>query len=173
MRTGSNGSRHHVARGRFRHPVISMRIVSNQEFRVFSSSSPALAFLLPIPPSINHQYATVNGRRVLSSKGRAYKVQVYQELLLYLTRDGHRRPAWLDDSHAHIFSLTLRFYFATPLRRDIDGGIKITQDAICEALGVNDNRIVELHVYKRRDPVQPRVECTLSPIIPDSDLLSG
>jgi crossover junction endodeoxyribonuclease RusA len=34
---------------------------------------PELALVLPLPPSINHQYATVNGRRVLSRAGRDYK----------------------------------------------------------------------------------------------------
>src|SRR5215813_1696917 len=35
---------------------------------------------LPVPPSINHQYATVSGRRLLSSAGRAYKALVRQQV---------------------------------------------------------------------------------------------
>ena len=90
---------------------------------------------------------------MLSSKGRAYKTQVRQELFLCLTRDRKIQPSWLRNPHAHEFSLSIWFYFVSPLRRAIDG---------CEALGLNDNRIVELHLYKRRDPKQPRIECRLS-----------
>ena len=40
---------------------------------------PELALVLPplpLPPSVNHLYATVNGRRVLSRAGRNYKALV-------------------------------------------------------------------------------------------------
>jgi crossover junction endodeoxyribonuclease RusA len=43
----------------------------------------------------------------------------------------------------------------------VDGGLKIAQDALCEALGLNDNRIVEIHLYKSRDAHHPRIEMTL------------
>ena len=55
-------------------------------------------------------------------------------------------------------SLFIDFYFATPMKRDLDGGLKITQDAICEALGINDNRVVDIHLVKRIDPRNPRIE---------------
>jgi crossover junction endodeoxyribonuclease RusA len=29
---------------------------------------------------------------------------------------------------------------------------------VCEALGVNDNRVVDIHLVKRMDPLNPRVE---------------
>jgi len=58
-------------------------------------------------------------------------------------------------------ALDLRFYFESDLRRDIDGGLKITQDAVCEALGINDNRIVEVTLRKKRDAAAPRLELTL------------
>ena len=41
-------------------------------------------------------------------------------------------------------SLFIDFYFATPMKRDLDGGLKIAQDAICENLGINDNRVVDI-----------------------------
>src|SRR4030095_13345965 len=40
-----------------------------------------LTLTLPLPPSINHQYATVQGRRLLSSAGRRFKTQGGQTLL--------------------------------------------------------------------------------------------
>ena len=37
-------------------------------------TSESIELTLPVPPSVNHQYATVNGRRLLSAKGRALKI---------------------------------------------------------------------------------------------------
>ena len=56
------------------------------------------------------------------------------------------------------------FYFETPLRRDLDGGLKITQDALLDALKINDNRVVDIHLVKRIDPNKPRVEVELEAI---------
>lgn len=58
-------------------------------------------------------------------------------------------------------ALFIDFYFETPLRRDLDGGLKITQDTICEALGVDDRRVVDIHLVKRIDPLHPRIEVEL------------
>ncbi len=58
--------------------------------------------------------------------------------------------------------LSIRFYFTSRLRRDVDGGLKIAQDALCQGLGLNDNRIVETHLYKDVDKAAPRMEIRLS-----------
>lgn len=122
-----------------------------------------LDVVLPVPPSINHQYATVNGRRVLSARGRGYKTQVGQRILLALARSPHR-PALLHSLGGGSLALSIHFYFVSPLRRDVDGGLKIAQDALCEALGLNDNRIVEIHLHKRQDAANPRMEVCLRSI---------
>lgn len=119
-----------------------------------------LTLTLPVPPSINHQYATVNGRRLLSAAGRQYKAVVGQQVLIALARSPHRESL-LRTMRANDLALSIRFYFASPLRRDVDGGLKIAQDALCEALGLNDNRVTEIHLYKTRDAHQPRIEMTL------------
>jgi len=59
-------------------------------------------------------------------------------------------------------ALSIRFYFTSPLRRDVDGGLKIAQDALCEGIGLNDNRIIETHLYKDLDRTNPRIEVSLS-----------
>jgi len=121
-----------------------------------------LRLVLPLPPSINHQYATVQGRRVLSSAGRRFKALVGQEVLCALAKrkSGPSLGQMLDGIP---LALDLRFYFESELRRDIDGGLKITQDAVCEALGLNDNRIVEVTLRKKRDAAAPRLELSLRP----------
>ncbi len=121
----------------------------------------ALSFTLPVPPSINHQYATVRGRRLLSSAGRAYKAHVGQLVWLSLTKMADR-AALLSRFQTGTLALSIRFYFTSALRRDVDGGLKIAQDALCEGLGVNDNRIVETHLYKHVDKTNPRIEVCLT-----------
>jgi crossover junction endodeoxyribonuclease RusA len=121
-----------------------------------------LSLTLPVPPSINHQYATVNGRRVLSASGRSYKAVVGQQVLVGLARAAHRQTL-LHTLRAHDLTLSIRFYFASPIRRDVDSGLKIAQDALCEALGLNDNRIVEIHLFKEQDSANPRIDLSLSP----------
>ena len=129
--------------------------------------SPAgeLRLVLPLPPSINHQYATVQGRRVLSRSGREFKALVAEEM-----------ESWLDAHplfdvalfQRHYLALTIAFYFASMLRRDLDGGLKIAQDALCEALGVNDNLVIEIHLSKRVDRQCPRIEVHLMALARES-----
>lgn len=130
-------------------------------------TSHAFVVTLPVPPSINHQYATVNGRRLLSSVGRAYKTSVGQHVWLALAQS----PAGFslrERLQSGPLALSIRFFFASALRRDLDGGLKIAQDAICEGLGLNDNRIIETHLYKQVDKADPRIEVSLSLLHPPS-----
>jgi crossover junction endodeoxyribonuclease RusA len=114
-----------------------------------------------VPPSINHQYTTVSGRRLLSSTGRAYKAHVGRLVWLDLSRRADR-SAVLSHLQSEPLALSIRFYFTSALRRDVDGGLKIAQDALCEGLGINDNRIVETHLYKYVDRGNPRIEVSLT-----------
>lgn len=125
------------------------------------TGSRSLSLTLPVPPSVNHQYATVNGRRLLSSAGRAYKAHVGQLVWLTLTQSAHG-SSLLPRLKTESLALSIRFYFTSALRRDVDGGLKIAQDALCEGLGINDNRIVETHLYKNVDKANPRIEVLLS-----------
>jgi crossover junction endodeoxyribonuclease RusA len=124
-------------------------------------TSDALTITLPVPPSINHQYATVNGRRLLSSAGRAYKTCVGRDVWLALAQSP-AGSSLRERLQSGPLALTIRFFFASALRRDLDGGLKIAQDAVCEGLGLNDNRIIETHLYKQVDKTDPRIEVVLS-----------
>jgi crossover junction endodeoxyribonuclease RusA len=130
-------------------------------------SSPAgeLALVLPLPPSINHQYATVQGRRVLSRAGREFKRFVVEEVESWLDKHPHVDVALFQQRY---LALTLIFYFRSALRRDLDGGLKIAQDALCEALGVNDNLVIEIHLSKRVDRHAPRMEVRLTALTVES-----
>ena len=120
-----------------------------------------LFVVLPLPPSINHQYATVNGRRVLSSIGRHYKSAVGKHLSAIVHQSPHRAD-FFEGLMTQALSLSIRFFFKTALRRDLDGGLKIAQDAICQAISLNDNRITEIHLHKDLDADRPRMECLLA-----------
>src|SRR6266581_9109035 len=129
--------------------------------------SPAgeLALVLPLPPSINHQYATVQGRRVLSRAGREFKRLVVEEVENWLDSRPHVDVALFQQ---HYLALTILFYFRSALRRDLDGGLKIAQDALCEALGVNDNLVTEIRLSKRVDRHTPRMEVRLTALTAES-----
>ncbi len=144
---------------------------SHPDFGSATISSDRLNLTLPIPPSINHQYATVNGRRILSATGRAFKTHVAQTILLALAR-APKRTQLLKTVRSEFLGLSIRFHFSAPLRRDVDGGLKITQDALCDALGINDNRILDIHLSKALDTTHPRTEVSLFRCSLDKDGLT-
>lgn len=125
-----------------------------------NTPAPQLALTLPVPPSVNHLYATVNGRRVLSRAGRDFKMLVADEIEAWQDRE-QLSNATIEAFGHHYLALTITFYFASALRRDLDGGLKIAQDALCEAIGVNDNLVTEIHLSKRVDRQHPRMEVHL------------
>jgi crossover junction endodeoxyribonuclease RusA len=121
-------------------------------------------FELPLPPGINQQYATVGGRRVLSKASRRYKKEV-GKIIRRLRVEGIISDVLVAALRRGFVGLFIDFYFETPRRRDLDGGLKITQDAICDSLGVNDNRVVDVHLVKRIDPLRPHIEVELEAIL--------
>jgi len=167
----SNGLAHPINSRPVDHPGVMARpprsTTHQVALRLTSSVSivgpDRISLTLPVPPSINHQYATVNGRRLLSSAGRAYKTHVGEQVWLALAQSPDR-TLLVDRLQSGPLALSIRFFFTSALRRDVDGGLKIAQDALCEGLGLNDNRIIETHLYKHVDKACPRVEVTLSPL---------
>ena len=122
-----------------------------------------LCLELPLPPSINEQYATVDGHRVSTVAARRFKKQV-RDVLTALERQGVLYDELRQHFRQGYLALFLDFYFTTPLKRDLDGGLKITQDALCEGLGLNDNRVVDIHLTKHIDPLHPHLYIELEAI---------
>jgi crossover junction endodeoxyribonuclease RusA len=120
-------------------------------------------FSLPLPPSINQQYARAGVRRVLSKESKSFKKAVAGKIHR-LRVDGVITDAFIAALKQGWVGIFMDMYFETPLRRDLDGGLKITQDAILDALGINDNRVVDIHLLKRMDPLNPRVDIELEAI---------
>src|SRR4051812_40067226 len=116
-----------------------------------------LRIVLPLPPSVNNQYVTVGRRRVLSAAARAFNSDAAKSV--EALRANGRLPWETERALADTsLSVALTYYFETPRKRDLDGGLKITLDALSRALGFDDRDIVDLHLTKKIDPLHPRVE---------------
>lgn len=121
------------------------------------STATRLCLTLPLPPSINEQYATDSqGHRRLTLIALRYKENT-RKTLLDLERQGILHPSFRQRIGTCYLALYIECYFETPLKRDLDNILKITQDAICNAFGANDNRIVDIHLSKRIRPLDPHI----------------
>jgi crossover junction endodeoxyribonuclease RusA len=90
----------------------------------FTIHSARLCLTLPLPPSINEQYATVNGHRVLTAVARRFKGAV-QKQVKDLKLEGKLSDQCLSCLQSGYLAIYLRFYFGSPLKRDLDGPLKI------------------------------------------------
>lgn len=121
-----------------------------------------LQLTLPLPPGVNNQYVTVGRRRVLSGTAKAFRKDT-RVIVAGLIAKGAVGEAWLEELRGQPFACDLTFYFETPFKRDLDGGLKIALDALCEALGLDDRYAVSLTLEKRLDPLRPRLELEIGP----------
>ena len=131
--------------------------------RRITAPATTLRVVLPLPPGVNNQYVSVGRRRVLSAPAKAFhrdvgKVMAGLRARGELSAECERA---LGVSHLGIY---LEYFFATPAKRDLDGGLKITLDALGGAVGFDDRAVVDLHLTKRIDPLRPRVEVEIETI---------
>lgn len=122
-----------------------------------------LALVLPMPPGVNNQYVTVGNRRVLSKPARAFRKDVAVHIERLRTK-GHLDPAVEKALQGSLLGIYLTFYFTSPMRRDLDGGLKIALDALGDTIGFDDRRVVDLHLTKQIDPLHPRLEVEIETI---------
>lgn len=114
----------------------------------------ALSITVPLPPSTNALYATVNGRRVKTRTAREYTEVVRQRVWLWEKLGGvkPRGP----------YRLTILLYPASNRRLDVSNSVKCLEDAVFAALQQNDKAVHELVVrLQGKDPLDPRAEVTL------------
>ena len=106
-----------------------------------------ISLTLPYPPSLNHLYATVRGRRVLSEEGRQYKKDVF----LDACQQGAARNMLTGDVW-----VTLHFY--RPRKAgDLDNLLKATLDALTGICWKDDKQIVSIEACRFEDKDKPRV----------------
>lgn len=119
--------------------------------------------VLPLPPGVNNQYVTVGRRRVLSADAKAFNRDV-AKIIGSLRTKGLLTPNAESALAEAAIGIYLVYYFATPYKRDLDGGLKITLDALSTNLGFDDRAVVDIHLSKKIDPLAPRVEVDLETI---------
>lgn len=118
---------------------------------------------LPLPPSINEQYVQAGTRRVLSKKAKTFKKDALK-LIALLQEQGKITPVEEAAFAGNLLGVYFTFYFKTPLKRDLDGGLKIALDTVADALGFDDRNVVDMHLTKQIDPLHPRVEIEIETI---------
>jgi crossover junction endodeoxyribonuclease RusA len=130
-----------------------------------SAESPAvtLRLTLPLPPGVNNQYVSVGRRRVLSKPAQIFNKDV-AKIVERARSKGEIEPTMEAALKDALIGVYLTFYFETPNRRDLDGGLKIALDALCRALGIDDRVVVDLHLTKRIDPLHPHLDVELETI---------
>ena len=109
-----------------------------------------------VPPSVNHAYITTRrGARILTADAAAFR-----NAAILVVRTAARQQGFIVPPKKSL-ALTLYFFFARN-NRDGDNAVKILQDAIAEALGFNDKRIVRWCIEKRVDKHHPHTDVVLS-----------
>lgn len=111
---------------------------------------------LPMPPSVNKLYATVRGRRIMTTKGKAVKHEITQLVVKHIA------------AMPNLFSveaklrLTVDLYFSAVenagwskgkaknryKRIDVSNRAKLLEDALFSGIGVDDSLIFELIMRK-------------------------
>jgi crossover junction endodeoxyribonuclease RusA len=119
-----------------------------------------LRLALPLPPGVNNQYVSVGRRRALSKDAKAFHRDVAVAVRELAARGGLDED-WLATLREQPLAVDLAFYFETPFKRDLDGGLKIALDALFDRLGLDDRYVVALTLEKRIDPLHPRLELEL------------
>lgn len=90
----------------------------------------------------------VRGRMVLTDEARAYK-----QRLGYIAGEYAGQGVFFPNTQ--LLSLELILY--RPFKRgDVDNFSKVTLDAMKGILFVDDEQFIEIHVFRRDDPANPR-----------------
>lgn len=115
---------------------------------------PELRLSLGLPPSINHYYKVVWNRgrysKALTAEGRAYREAVWFAVQQV-------KPEGIPNWTKGTITVQAEYFFRS-WRSDCDNPTKALIDALAKALGFNDNRVSEIHLYKRIDRVRPRAD---------------
>lgn len=114
----------------------------------------ALRLSVPVPPTTNHLYATVNNRRVKTREAREYAELVRDRVWLWKQLHG--------DPPLPPYRLTIEVHAATNRRTDISNSIKCLEDGLFLGLQSNDKTVLEVIArVGEKDPLNPRAEITL------------
>jgi Holliday junction resolvase RusA-like endonuclease len=129
-------------------------------YRSYMTYTPTINILdVPMPPSVNKAYVSIGrGRRKLSLVGRLFKQAVKDGLAPHLATDEvaltFQKENLRIKLEIHLFfkSVTNKGYPKTAKNRykrlDVSNRIKLLEDALFEALDIDDAHVFELVVTK-------------------------
>lgn len=124
-----------------------------------SDAQQPLMLTVRVPPSTNHLYATVRGRRVKTKEATDYAEHVGE--VVWLWKQLHGEPPLPP------YRLVIQLYPATRRRIDASNGIKCLEDGLFAGLKGNDRTVLEVTCrIEERDPLNPRAVVTLEHIEP-------
>ncbi len=133
------------------------------------TTPPFFSGVMPLPPSINASYKPRAGRDDHESAiaGTKELTQFKADAALMLSNQDTTKIDWtmlnaLREANAKKcqspLAVSLRFYFPTEWKRDLDGPIKAAIDAAFARLELDDRLVVDIQAKKLVDPVEPRTE---------------
>lgn len=111
---------------------------------------------LPMPPSVNKLYATVRGRRIMTTKGKAVKHEITQLVVkhvasmpeLFCTENKLRLTVDLYFSAVENSGWSKGLTKSRYKRVDVSNRAKLLEDALFSGIGVDDSLIFELIMRK-------------------------
>lgn len=103
-----------------------------------------------MPPSLNNLYCTITvkgiSRRVLTGDAKKWKADA-----TVIIRNAGRLQGF-DIAPKSPFAITVLYQAPNVLVWDVDGKAKLLVDSLCDAFGIDDRYLMELHQRKQRGP---------------------
>ncbi len=131
---------------------------------------------MDLPPGVNASYKRVTihtkGGETIQRLGATDELETFKDSAAKLLSQGYHDYSLINAIRQSKRKVPLRvdlhFFFRTLWKQDIDGGIKACLDATFARLDLNDNLIVDLHVWKLVDPDRQRAEIEVYCALPAS-----
>lgn len=111
------------------------------------------------PTPINRRYGVYRGRMILSEEYRNTKEALGYEIKSQVAATGLTEPL------KGMLSVTITQYFGNKRKNDIDSGIKILLDSMTGVVYEDDSLVTELHVYKKYEKGNARVDIEITEIL--------
>jgi len=137
---------------------------------------------LPIPPSLNNAYPSVNGRRVQSKELHRWKVDMMEWALINRASVKELRNEFEFIPKGHTVAVNCVYYFkrervltkkGDPKRLDVDNRLKVLLDQVTELIGIDDCMIWQGSFWKRIAPDKEHCDVELvivGPKAPDAQI---
>lgn len=114
---------------------------------------PIVTLTLPSPPSVNRIWRHGRGRNYLSDEAKEFKLAAK----VAAAKAGYLKGGAFPFPKGTAIRVTLTWY-RNRRAGDLDNRAKATLDCLNRVLWADDEQVVELHLFRRDDPKNGRVE---------------